>query len=203
MGDAAPVDGDRWETRVLGWLEHPVNLVIANLVWFVLALPLITWLAAAVALAVAVDAWFEDGDDRMVRNVLAAWRATWRRTLPLGVASGAIGLVLGANALFLSTRPSGVATVLLGGTAGLGLLWLVANLWLVPVLARHRDLPLRAALVLAVGHAVRQPATTALLVVFAVLAAAVLVPFWTFLPFLGAAPIVALALRALTRAERA
>ncbi|MFA9432635.1 DUF624 domain-containing protein [Egicoccus sp. AB-alg2] len=195
--------GERWETRVLGWLEHPVNLVLANLVWFVLVLPVVTWFAAAVALAHSVDAWFRHGDDRMVRNALAGWRLTWRRTLPFGVVSGAVGAVLAVNALFLSTRPAGVATVLLGGTGGLGLLWLGLHLWLVPLLGRHPDLSLRAALAMAANAAIRFAPLTLLMVVFTVLLAAVLVAFWTFVPFLSAALVVALALRALDRAERA
>jgi len=188
---------------VLAWLEHPVNLVLANLVWFVLALPIVTWFAAAVALAHGLDGWFRNGDDRMVRNTLAGFRATWRRTLPYGIVSGLVATVLAANALFLSTRPTGAATVLLGGTGALGGLWLAVHLWLVPVLGRHPDLTLREALATAAGAAVRQAPMTLLLVVFTVLIVAVMVVFWTFVPFFAAAPVVALALRALDRAERA
>ncbi|MFA9446374.1 DUF624 domain-containing protein [Egicoccus sp. AB-alg6-2] len=203
MGDAAPMKGERWETRMLGWLEHPVNLVVGNLVWFVLVLPVVTWLSAAVALAYGIDRWFGDGDDRMVRNVLEGWRLTWRRTLPLGVVSGTLGLMLALNALFLSTRPPGVATVLLGGTGALGLVWLAVNLWLVPVLARHHDLPLRVVLAMAATAAVRQAPVTVVLAVLTVLLVGVLVVFWTFLPFLSAAVVVTLSLRALDRAESA
>jgi uncharacterized membrane protein YesL len=187
-------------TRGLGWPEHPVNVMFANLAWFVLVLPLVTWLPATVALAHALDRWFRDHDDRMVRNVLAGWRLHWRRTLPLGLASTAALLVLAVNAIFLSTRPAGVATLLLGGTGGIGIVWLALHLWLVPVIARNPDLPVTRWLAESAALAVGHPLSTLLLLVFSVLLGAVLVGFWTFVPFLSAGLVVTFGLHVLYRA---
>ena len=51
-----------WETSVLGWLAYPANLAFAGIAAFVLALPLVTALSAAIAVGVALDRW-RDGDE--------------------------------------------------------------------------------------------------------------------------------------------
>ena len=188
-----------WQTRVLELLEHPVNLMIANLVWFALVLPIVTWLPATVALAYSLDRWFRDGDDRMIHNILVGWRLQWRRTLPLGVVSGLAVAVLAANGLFLSTRAPGVATVLLGGTGALGLMWLALHLWLVPVAALHPDLPVTRWVAESAALAVANPLTTVVLITFTVLLVAVLAAFWTFVPFFSAGLVAGLGVWAVRR----
>ena len=197
-----PAVSPRWETRLLGWLEHPVNLMLANLVWFVLVLPVVTWLPATVALVSALDRWFTHGDDRVMRNVVAGWRAHWRRTLPLGIFATLVGGMLGANALFLSTRAPGVATVLLGATGVLGVVWLALHLWLVVVIARRPDESWRGWYVESAARIAARPLLTLGCVVFTVLLVAVLVGFWTIVPFFSANLVVALVVLAAPATDR-
>lgn len=103
-----------WETSLLGWLAYPANLAFAGIAASVLALPLVTALSAAIAVGVALDRW-RDGDETGVfTGTFRAWRETWRRSLGLSVVSTLLGALLVTNWVFLLTRQSPLALVMLG-----------------------------------------------------------------------------------------
>lgn len=102
----------RWEGKALRWLSYPANLAFSGLAGFVIALGVLTWLCAAVAIGRSLHRWLEDGDDRVFTNTFRELAGTWRRTLPLSVAATlALALVV-ADLLFLGTRSSPWALLL-------------------------------------------------------------------------------------------
>ncbi len=105
---------DPWETSVLGWLTYPANLAFAGIAGFVLALPLVTALSGAIAAGVALDRWRDGDESGVFTGTFHAFRETWRRTLGLSVAGALLGAALVANWVFLLTRDSPLAIILLG-----------------------------------------------------------------------------------------
>ena len=192
--------GQPWAQRLLRWLEYPANLAFANVLWFVFTLPVITWLPATVALLHSLDRWVRADDDRVFRNFIAGWRRHWRRGLLLGLASTATAAVLGANALFLSTRDGTVPIVLLGGTAALAAGWLLLHLWLLPLMVLRPELSVRDWLAASLVLLGRNLLLSAVLAAFAVLSAGVFAALPTLLPFYGASVLGFLALRTAHRA---
>jgi uncharacterized membrane protein YesL len=179
----------RWEERLLAGLAYPANLALAGLAATVIALGIITVLPAAVAASRALDAWLREGEDAVFTGTFRELRATWRRTLPLGVGATVCTAVLTVNAVFLWHRSEGgtdgpalvlgAATVVVG--CSLALLVLA-----IPVAAtRSPDAGARAwgveAAALVAGRPVR--AVVLLALVVALLATLWLLP--TLAPFVA------------------
>ena len=114
-----------WETATLAWLAYPANLALAGLAAFVLALPLVTALSAATAAGVALDRWRAGDDSGVLVGTFRAWRATWRRTLGLSVLAAALSTVIVLNSLFLLSRESPLAIVMLGALVPVALVVLL------------------------------------------------------------------------------
>jgi len=102
-------------TRVFAWLTTLFNALALNLVMIVASLPLITAPAAISAASAVIDQWRREGQDQVVRQFIAEFRARWsvRGTLGAGVPLAAV--VLGAAEIrFFAPQAT------LAGRAGLG-----------------------------------------------------------------------------------
>lgn len=184
----------RWEERLLAALTYPANLVLVGLAATVIALGVVTVLPAAVAASRALDSWLREGEDAVFTGTFRELRATWHRTLPLGVAATVCTAVLTVNAMFLWHRSEGgtdgpalvlgAATVVVG--CALALLVLA-----IPVAAtRSPDAGPRAWVVEAAALVAGRPVRS---VVLLALVAALLATLW-LLPTL--APFVAISVPA-------
>ncbi len=115
-----PLRSARWEQKLLGLLAYPVNIALGGAAAFLVALPLITILPAAIALARALARWRTDGDDAVFTNTFREFAQTWRRTIALGAGALLIVAVLTVDTLFLMARlsadPNGLALVLAAAT---------------------------------------------------------------------------------------
>lgn len=162
-----------WAQATLRFLAYPANLAFAGVAAFVLALPLVTALPAAVAAARSMDDWLREGSDTVFTSTFREFAASWRRTLPLGVLAAVIVAMLMLNGAFLwaqlargTSGPAlalGAATIPVAVSAGLFLLALpvaatrnrdgTAREWLVEAGYLVTSRPLRAAGLLALSSA--------------------------------------------------
>ena len=187
-----------WVEPTLRFLAYPANLAFAGLAAFVLALPLITALPAAIAAARSIDGWLHDGDTTVFTSTFREFGATWRRTLPLGILTVVILAMLTFDGAFLWAQMAtgtrgpalalGAASIPVAVSVGLMLLAL-------PVAAsRNRDGTVRHWLLEAGYLVTTRPlqATVLLALSSAVTITLVLVP--TIIPFFGISVPVYLAL---------
>ncbi|GAA3634886.1 hypothetical protein GCM10022200_17670 [Microbacterium awajiense] len=98
--------GAGWEGRLLAALSYPANLIFGAVAALALALPVITALASAIALARAFRSWSHDDDDRVFTNTFREFAATWRRSLPLSVVATLVLGVIAADLVFLAYQLS-------------------------------------------------------------------------------------------------
>lgn len=106
--------GKGWEQTALRVLAYPANLAFAGVAGFLLALPLVTALPAAVAVARSLDGWLREDSTTVFTSTFREFAATWRRTLPLGALSVVVVGFLVFDGWFLWAQ-------LTSGTSGLGL----------------------------------------------------------------------------------
>lgn len=162
----------RWEHRLLAALAYPANLVLAGIAATIVSLGVVTVLPAAVAATRALDGWLRHGDDAVFTATFRELRATWRRTLPLGLAATACTLVLTVNAVFLWHRSDGgtvgPALVLGAATAVVGCAVALLLLALPVAATRSPDARPREWLVEAAYLVARRPVRSLLLLVLVV-----------------------------------
>lgn len=168
--------GRRAHTHV----ERTMAAVALHGAWLLCSLPVVTWLCSSVAMVHSLDRWITYGDDRLVQNFRRGWLRHWRHTVPVGTASALVFAVLLANLLFLMTRDSEAAVVLLIGTLGLMLIWAMLNLSLVTVIALFPGLPARRCVRESFVLAFRRPLSLISVVVGSLVASAVL--YQLFMP---------------------
>ncbi|WP_219419239.1 DUF624 domain-containing protein [Pseudonocardia nigra] len=155
-------------------LARVAALVLLHGAWVLCAVPVVTWLTASTAMAHSLNRWVMYGDDRFLHNFGSQWRRHWRRTLPVGAISALVLVLLLANLLFLMSRDSAPAVLLLMGTIGLMLVWAMLNISLVPVLALFPRLAIRSCLRETFVMTFRHPFSTIATVLGCIIAAAVL-----------------------------
>lgn len=168
----APRSG--WEQTALRALAYPANLAFAGFAGFILALPLVTALPAAVAAARSMDGWLREDSTTVFTSTFREFAATWRRTLPLGVLTAVLVAILTVDVLFLWSQLAtgtnglalamGAATVPVAISVALMLLALpvaasrnrdgTARQWLVEAAYLVTSRPLRATILLALSAAV-------------------------------------------------
>jgi uncharacterized membrane protein YesL len=120
--------------RVVGaWTRRLLGLVVLAGLWALCVAPVLTWLAASVALVHALDAGPRSPAEAL-RAFHRGLRRHWRGTVPLGTLMLLALAVLVLNLLFLSGRRSAAAVVLAVGTVALMLIWASVQLALVPVI---------------------------------------------------------------------
>lgn len=192
--------------RVRACLTRSAGLVGLHAVWLLCALPVVTWMTSSAAMVHSLDRWLRCGDERLLSNFRCGWRAHVRRTAPLGAVSGLVLALLLINLLFLMTRNSALAVVVLIPTVGLLLMWAVLHVSLVPVIALFPDLTPRAWLRESFVMAFRHPASMTGVVLGCLVVSAALYELFAPLVVLGAGLTAYLALgrcyRSLERAGR-
>jgi Protein of unknown function, DUF624 len=102
-------------TRVFAWLTTLFNALALNLAMIVASLPLITAPAAISAASAVLDQW-RDGQDQVVRQFMAEFRARWSARVTLGAGVPLAAVVLGAAEVRYFAREATLA-----GRVGLGL----------------------------------------------------------------------------------
>ena len=103
-------------TRVFAWLTTLFNALALNLVMIVASLPLITAPVAISAASAVLDQWRREGQDQVVRQFIAEFRARWSARVTLGAGVPLAALVLGAAEIrFFAPEAT------LTGRVGLGL----------------------------------------------------------------------------------
>ena len=102
-------------TRVFAWLTTLFNALALILAMIVASLPLITAPAAISAASAVLDQW-RDGQDQVVRQFMAEFRARWSARVTLGAGVPLAAVVLGAAEVRYFAREATLA-----GRVGLGL----------------------------------------------------------------------------------
>jgi hypothetical protein len=103
-------------TRVFAWLTTLFNALALNLAMIVASLPLITAPVAISAASAVLDQWRREGQDQVVRQFIAEFRARWSARVALGAGGPLAAVVLGAAEVRFF---AGQGT--LAGRVGLGL----------------------------------------------------------------------------------
>ena len=191
-----------WEHSLMRLLAYPANLMFAGLAAFVLAIPLVTALPAAVAAARSMDGWLRNDSNTVFTSTFREFGATWRRTLLPGVVTVVLVAILVVDGLFLWSQVN-------QGTSGLGLAAGAASvpvavavallLLAFPVAAsRNRDGTTKQWLIEAAYLIISRPlrAATLLVLSIAIVFTCVLLP--TIIPFFGISVPVYLALVSLS-----
>lgn len=177
--------GPGWEGAALRWLAYPANLAFAGIAGFVIALGVVTWLCAAVALVRALQRWLEDDLDTVFTTTFRELAATWRRTLPLSIAATVVVALVVADVVFLVTRSSPWAVLLLAALVPLAALGALMVAHLPAAAALARDGSARQWLRLALGLVVTAPARSAGVLVVLVTWVALCTVLPTLVPVLG------------------
>jgi uncharacterized membrane protein YesL len=174
-----------WENRALAALAYPANLAFAGVAAFVLALPVVTWLAAAVAAGRALHRWQVHQDDRVFTGTFREFAATWRRTLPASVVATIVVFLLVVNMLFLRTQNTPIAFLFGMATVPVAVAAAMLALYLTVAAALAPDESMRGWIRAAVALAAARPVGSLLLVALsgAVVMTCVLLP--TIAPFFG------------------
>ncbi|WP_052367227.1 DUF624 domain-containing protein [Paraoerskovia marina] len=178
-----------WEAKTLRALAYPANIVLGGLAATLLAIPVVTALPAAVALARALHAWRVDGDDAVFTNTFREFGATWRRTLPTGAVTAGAGALLLVDALFLVSRlgtpDAGFAVLAAAAALPVAVVLVLAFLAIPVAAARHRDADAATWRREAARLVVLQPVRSAVVLVLStgLVATCMLLP--TMLPFLA------------------
>ncbi len=190
-----------WEQTALSALTYPANLAFAGVAGFILAIPLVTALPAAVAAARSMDDWLREDSTTVFTSTFRQFAATWRRTLPLGVLAFVVVAILIVDVLFLANQiasgTSGLALAL--GAATVPVAVSVALMLLaVPVAAsRNRDGTARQWLIEAGYLVTSRPLRATILLVLSVAVALTCALLPTLIPFFGLSLPVFLALTSL------
>ncbi len=177
--------GRTWETSLLSLLTPLSHLALAGLAAFVLALPLVTAPAAAVAAGVALKRTREDDDDSAFLGTFRAWRETWRRTLGVSLVGAVLVAMIVVNWLFLLSRQSSMAVVVLGAMVPVSVLLLLLLVHLPAAVAWDPDGTtadwLRGSLALSLASPLRSASVVVVVVTW--IALCLLLP--TIVPFFG------------------
>ena len=202
----APAAARGWEQRLLAAMAYPANLAFVGVAALILALPVVTILPASVAAARALRLWLQDGETAVFTATFREFGATWRRTLPLGVASVAVVLLLLVDSVFLGQQLSAagagaspVALVLAAATVPVALAVTLLLLALPVAAARSRE-GTRRQWLLEAGYLIARRPVQALIMLAIVLVFVLtcyLLP--TLVPFFGLSLPVYLALATLGR----
>jgi hypothetical protein len=151
-------------TQLMAALTALFNALALNLVMILAALPLITAPTAVSAASAALDRWARDGEDRVVRQFIAEFRARWSARVILGVGgplgavvlggvevrhfareatlTGRAGLCLAGAALFITLATLGYVFQLSADEPGLR----QVDLWSAAVRVALRNLPVAGVL---------------------------------------------------------
>ena len=133
------------ESGLSDFLDKAGTFVLANLLFVLLSIPLITIPAAAVGLFATMTKWARGGQAEVFRDFSGGVRRHWRRATVVGVIdlliAGLIALNLSIFRMMNSSQV--VVTLSQSATLFLALTAICANLYLFPMLVIFEDVPLR------------------------------------------------------------
>ncbi len=138
-------------------LEKPATFVLANLLWLVVSIPIITLPAATAGLFAVFSPWVRGKPSEVFSDFFGAMRRHWLKSTLIGVLDAVVGGLTISNFFILRLMDLELLPFLLfqGVTLIVGLLLLVTNLYIWPLLVIF-DLPLRrlldTAFRLGLGH---------------------------------------------------
>lgn len=174
-----------WESVLLAAMVYPANLAFAGLAAFLLAIPVVTWLAAAIAAGRAMHRWLADDDDRVFTNTFAEFRLVWRRTLPASLIATVYLVVLIVNIVFLGDQQSTVAWLFGMATLPVTAAFVLIVVLLPAAAGLDRDGTVRDWLRASVSTAAHRPLASIALVVLVIAFALTCVLLPTIAPFFG------------------
>ncbi len=139
--------------------EKPASFVLANLLWLMLAVPVIAIGAATAGLFVVFTSWVRGKHAELFSSMLGGMRDYWRKATVLFALDVAVGALVIFNLSILVWMEFSILSLLSSSvTLGLALITMLVNLYVWPLLVIF-DLPLRrllsTALRLAIGHLFR------------------------------------------------
>lgn len=158
----------------MDYADRYSNFALANLLWVVLALPLITLPAATAGLFATMSKWTRGTRPSVIPDFFSAMNRYWLKASVLALLDVlAVGFLL-LNLSIIGTMDSGSPMTLISGGAVIffGLLLALTNLYVWPLLV-STDLPLWQLIRTAYSLALAYPLQSVLMLALAVLPVAV------------------------------
>ena len=126
------------------WADRAGTFILANLLWLLLSLPLITLPLATAGLFATLAPWGRGKPSEVFRDFFGGIRQYWRKAMLIGLIDVLLGGLVAVNfSIFrLMNMSQPVALVSQSITFFAGLLLLLVNLYVWPLLVTF-DLPLR------------------------------------------------------------
>jgi uncharacterized membrane protein YesL len=130
------------DSRFYRVAEAATNILLLNLLWLVVSLPLVTLFPATAALFGVLRAWDEQEGVGIARPFFAAFREKFWQSLIVGCAWTAIGGILVVDLLASRRIGGGLSLPLLVATGLMMLAYGLVSIYLFPVIANARTTPL-------------------------------------------------------------
>lgn len=126
-------------------LDRVGTFVLANLLFVLLSIPLVTIPAAGAGLFATMTTWARGGQPEVFHDFFGGMRRHWRRATVVGVIDVLVAGLIALNlSIFrLMDAPPVVVTLSQSATLFLALTALCTNLYLFPLLVIFEDVPLR------------------------------------------------------------
>ncbi len=124
--------------------EHIQMLVYINFLWIffsLVGLIIFGILPATVAMFIIINKWIKEGNNLKVFKIY--WREyknNFIKTNITGLIMVVVGYNLYFNFIFFKSQEGAIYLVLLGGTLGLSILYLIVFLYIFPVFVKYPDL---------------------------------------------------------------
>jgi uncharacterized membrane protein YesL len=130
---------------LFNFLDKAGTFVLANLLFVLLAIPLVTIPAATAGLFATMTKWARGQQPEVFRDFFAGMRRHWRSATLIGVIDLLIGglIVLNLSIFRLMNLSQIVVVLSQSATLFLALTAICANLYLFPLLVMFEDVPLR------------------------------------------------------------
>ncbi len=166
-------------TELFGWADRAGTFILANLLWVLLSLPIITMPLATAGLFATLAPWGRGKPSEVFRDFFGGIREHWRQAMVIGAIDLLLGGLIAVNfSIFrLMNMSQPVALLLQSITFFVGLVLVAVNLYVWPLLVTL-DLPLRDLLTTSVKLVFAHPIASIgmLLVTLAILLGSTLLP---------------------------
>ncbi len=166
-------------TELFGWADRVGTFILANLLWVLLSLPIITIPLATAGLFATLAPWGRGKPSEVFRDFFSGVREHWRQAMLIGAIDLLLGGLIAVNfAIFrLMNMSQPVALLSQSINVFVGLVLVTLNLYIWPLLVTF-DLPLRDLLETAVKLVFAHPVASIgmLLVTLAILLVSTLLP---------------------------
>src|SRR5689334_465230 len=120
------------DSRFYRVAEVATNFLMLNLLWLVVALPVVTLFPATTALFGVLRTWEEREGAGVVGPFFATFRDKFWQSQLIGVAWAAIGVVLVVDLLASRRIAGAIGIPLLGAAGGVALLYCLVTVYLFP-----------------------------------------------------------------------